>query len=1121
MKVTPGGDGARRGSWTAQGTARWQAWDAGYFARTVGFSCLVGLLFLRFAEWKGGFASFFFPLDRLALDPSWRPLLAALLVANAVVLDRSLAGRVPGIRVPLALRVLLGVLAALPIVGVLAWPAWQRLALPASEGMPARLDLGDAGFGSPLLRFDRLLVRGRERMGALIAWLVLGQLTPFMAILVWLAAPAPAGAIGTVAAPVGRALLSLAGFASAWIYALGAERRAARPLHRVLAGALPFVFLLPGALPLLGIPLWLPVAREIREEATFVHAVYDRRHRTSPPPLEPNRIGRRRMLLAALAVGLLPFESALFGAWIEKAGWAKHVGPPLAFVIAMYGIGALAFPAFRVARAAPAHRRAALANAVPRAALLVAAPLLATAGLYSGIFWAEGNRIGVNQMAILVALLAPTSLTLTALTDYALRLPDPEGGGLRAGPLQVGILAALALPAGVAWIAKERPFLLPLLPLLALAARGVLVASLGRRSLRPGRTADLADPRLPWRTRLALAGLVVATAAPLGGLVLPALSLLPPNWRTELDRRLFRARLARNTPEASPRDEAQERARGIARRRKSTRHDLRGGGPWRHFDLDFSAGISSMVLLGGLLVGESQLWPHGFSPVSFSPRLAQTLGIASLAFLPIQAWLMDQYLSAKTPFPKALPARWTAVRRLVAAVPGLGLVLIPAWRRFVERNASPPPPLALDASPRSRTAESAAESSMRYGSVGLVTAASFLPLCGLSIWIAVRAPLGVSFVAFSILHLVASFLLRRELAQKVAEEPGNSGARRQRGLFPWIALLPMPLGFLPWVARIFLPAERRTETLVWSVYVQRQSAANTPFADSPAARRAAPALEGLAAAGNLSLLRWKSLLVAFDVLVVSGAVSRFASRGALGDGFRLRSWSGLSLLTFGRLDLTVLALAAAAAGLALLVFTRLAGLGGRDNALERQGIRDAARTLFLTQAAAAFGLLLAPFADSDQMREFLTLAVLGLACVAIGGVFLLMPGSAAFRRPSGLRHMRWLFLYLGLLATLTLFARPLTRPGTGPTLLIAFAGVLPFLHFLLYRTHAASFLRPWRRGSLGDRGLPWPIRLSGGFLEATALLPLGGLFLPVAIVLRAKLGASWRRSLRASSVHGA
>ncbi|HXU30601.1 MAG TPA: hypothetical protein VN851_08510, partial [Thermoanaerobaculia bacterium] len=643
--------------------------------------------------------------------------------------------------------------------------------------------------------------------------------------------------------------------------------------------------------------------------------------------------------------------------------------------------------------------------------------------------------------------------------------------------------------------------------------------TLGRQALRPARITDLADPRLPRRLRLALAGFALATTAPLGGLVLPALAFLPPSWRIGLARKLFHARAERLEDPGKilgePAGTARERAERIARRRRSTRTDLRGGGPWRHFDLEFSGGISGLILLAGGLLGETQLWPRGFSPVSFEPRLADVLGALSLALLPLQALLMDRYLDAKTPFPGALPSRQLAARRLLATIPGLGLVLIPAWRRVVELRPSAPPLLDLTANPRlpAHGIGRAAARAMQYGLPGVVTALSLLPLGGLLIWLAVRAPFGIALVAFAILHLVAAFLLRRELVQKAATEPARSAVRWERDLFPLLTLLPLPLGMLPLVARIFLTSERRTETLTWAVYARRQSARNEPMEVALAERRAAPPAEGLAATGSLTFVRWKCFLVAFDVLVLAGVGSRW---GARSDVFHWRGWSGLSLLTLGPINLTAFGLGAAALGLAILGAARLARLFGRGAGLERRGIPDAARTLFLTQAAAALGQILAPFAAADRMREFLLLAAFGLVFAAIGGVLLLMPGSASFRGPGGLRHMRWLFLYLGLMAALLLLGRPLTRPGAGPALLIALALVLPVLHLALYRARAAWFLRAWQ-GSLRDRALPFPLRLVGGFLQATAALPLGGLLLPAALLLRAALESRLQSSLRTPS----
>ncbi len=394
-----------------------------------------------------------------------------------------------------------------------------------------------------------------------------------------------------------------------------------------------------------------------------------------------------------------------------------------------------------------------------------------------------------------------------------------------------------------------------------------------------------------------------------------------------------------------------------------------------------------------------------------------------------------------------------------------------------------------------------------------MTAASVLPLAGLSIWLAVRAPLAAAVATLFALHLGAALLLRRELTEKACAQPGRPFARLERFL-AWLALLPTPLWVLLIAVRIFLPAERRKETLTWAAYARRSSDQDGPRDAARGRSTANPLRESRAERGRVSFLRFKCLLAAFDVLALAGLISQLAPRPGVAAGFRLRQWDGLRLLALGRFDLWALAAGAAALGGLAIFGARLARRLGHGAAIDRHGLSEAARALLLAPAAAAAGLLLGPLAAADRMRDFLRCASLTLVAVCIGCVLFAMPGFS--RSPDGLREFRWLFLYFALLAALIPLGFLLTTPGAGPVLLGVLAVASPLAHLTLHHHRAVWFLRPWRRGHLFDRAIPLPLRVAGGFLQATAAFPFGGLLLPLALPLRAALASRWKRALRAN-----
>lgn len=331
--------------WDWEGFARWHTWGARRYSYLVAFACLVAVCYLDVNHLNGR-GEAWWPSSLLHESPAGRAVLAALILINGLVVGTHLAMRAaPGERSSHGLR-LARLALALPILGpvlIAATVAGRRGAGPPKP--PAVRSPGSWAAHRRRSRLGGLLrsvVRsGNRSLPWMLAWLVVLQIVPFLALLSWLATASKESPAGRGAAVAASAVLHLV--------LLVATRRHVAALARVSSGGAmglalrvsPFLVLLPAPAALFGIAGWLPWARENRDESTLVHAAFERRglradrlwsaeRRREPAPAEvepapatEQAAGRSvAALLRQLAAELrAPFDSPRLRAW-----WG-HVGP--------------------------------------------------------------------------------------------------------------------------------------------------------------------------------------------------------------------------------------------------------------------------------------------------------------------------------------------------------------------------------------------------------------------------------------------------------------------------------------------------------------------------------------------------------------------------------------------------------------------------------------------------------------------------------------------------------------------------------------------------------------------------------------------------------------------------
>lgn len=554
------------------------------------------------------------------------------------------------------------------------------------------------------------------------------------------------------------------------------------------------------------------------------------------------------------------------------------------------------------------------------------------------------------------------------------------------------------------------------------------------------------------------------------------------------------------------------RAEEVHRRWRRTSLDVMGRSSWGGWTPEDATFIVSLVSAVVLLLLEPALWFRDWPPPFIGDRVLDWLAPSFLA-MPLQGWLLDRFLSAKTPAARAMP-RWLLIVRFVAgSFPLFSFALLPAWRMLLERRPRwafqghrPGPSLSLSPSPSRSRSPGRLLHLYTSGIFAVWMALGFaLPLLW-AIWLAHRARPSVIVAVCALLHL-AVFITSRFQAARLRQ----TWSGPLPGVLPWLALLPFPGPMASTLALVILQTGGSTNTLIWSAWAQRSSAERLQlwrqFQDTLRTRRRAaswfqqwrrprlrdrPVQAGELDRDLLSFYRRKTALLLLEggTLVAGLAilVERFPRLGsAVNAALHFATFFAVALASNGLMIWS---------GAAVARLLRLSGLAKSDLVIF-------GRYLLLTPLAFLAGSQAGFAWVAGRQVELGLLIGYGGALVAMLGCLFFVPTTT--KTHSLGTFVRWSLAFLALaLAGIPIGLNE--RFGGWPGRILGGVALLtPVWSLLLFRRFGHWLARPFLWRDLSDPRLSRRVRAVLMFLRWTALLPGGGLAVPAWIALRSFL----------------
>lgn len=554
-------------------------------------------------------------------------------------------------------------------------------------------------------------------------------------------------------------------------------------------------------------------------------------------------------------------------------------------------------------------------------------------------------------------------------------------------------------------------------------------------------------------------------------------------------------------------DPGEDRETRVRRRFKRARLDAMGRGFWEHWRMEncaFLVGMYSMILI---LFLEPALWSSSWPADAIDVRIPGALAAALLLILPFNGWLIDRFLSGKTPGETFLPWRLLLFRRLSASLPLVGLYAISLWRETLERKPlkQASRSVRLDLSRKRIRLPAGARSRIFYrsGSFFVWLAGSLLPLLVWVVWLAQTTALGsrrrpVIAGACVLLHLISGLSMAQHFRIEL-QSPATQGWRRSLlSVAPILWLLAIPGMVLGFAA--FLLADPPRKSLVWQTHASRAGVRRNPhwrvlqrglrqrWQGKPwfLQWRRPTGLSrsegvGYAEAQVTAFYRLKTLLLTLEGAAFFGA-TLIASWNA---AFPKVLWTAAALVGVGIV----------VQGIALVArLLRVSRLG------EGLSHHPYGRYLLLTQVALVAGLYGAALRMAGQVQQLgVLLCLVGALCAVTSVLFLFLPPAVS---PNGSDMTLWAILFLSFSAWGALIA--LDGEAGQPSLVVL--GILTILTPLwslgLFCGFGGWLLRPFSWRHVFDRRLPRRLRTILGFVVLTAAVPLGGLAIPFWIYVR-------------------
>ena len=549
------------------------------------------------------------------------------------------------------------------------------------------------------------------------------------------------------------------------------------------------------------------------------------------------------------------------------------------------------------------------------------------------------------------------------------------------------------------------------------------------------------------------------------------------------------------------------RAVEVWRRHSPTGRDMSGRSFWTQMTLETATFVAGVVFMLLQMPLEPALW-WSQPPWRGSPELWRRITLGFIALTPVSGVLLERYLARRVPPRTALRPWLHLAFGILGAIPLVGFFLIPLVRHWMNGASSwalrrVDARLDLDATPGPLPRSSRWLWAYVSGASGiwLTITSVLLPFAG-CLWLVSIGDRELIFVACLSIHLAQAGCLALYAQSDLRFERLS---RRRLWLVSILCLFPFPVSFLAMASVLWTGAEAsHQKTLVWSAYaktgsvrrhsrwldlrlVLRQSWQTGSWPERWTRPRGLelPQYDGRAEAARRTWMRAKALLLPLEASFVIGWL--VALHGSKPDPSynpitdpALHPWLMLTSL------LAALGLLQAAIGsLARLLRLRSPmSLGPPETGLY----------LFITQAGLIFALLAGPLAAHGKFRDLALVTVLSAALAAIFFIWLKMLGLLVFQSSSSTATLATWPVFL-LLLTMPPFALAL-RPGLAPVAIIL-ASLIPMVDVLIGVKALPWLLYPFRPTDVLERGIAAGTRIRLILMMLVALLPLGGILLPV------------------------